>query len=128
MSTNSSITVKVNDKYKSIYCHYAGYLEWTGKILFENYNSQEKAESLIDGGDLSFIDKSNDCPRGETSNKVEQDGFCVYYKRDRGETNVDPFICNTYQEAMKMNKQEINYLFENGEWTMDGRLLSSVLE
>ena len=35
-------------------------------ILTEFYNSQEKAEALVNLGNLSILDKSPDCPEGHT--------------------------------------------------------------
>ncbi len=47
MGTRSDIIVNRTDgKWARIYCHWDGYIEHKGKILFENYSSQEKAEAL----------------------------------------------------------------------------------
>ena len=126
MGTRSSITVKIENKYYSIYCHWNGYLSYNGEKLLEYYNSQEKAESLVSLGYLSVLDDSNIKPKGHSfDNKIE--GYCVYYGRDRGETGVDPVIENTYDEIMNKNKQEYNYLYENGNWYVGGKLLTKEL-
>lgn len=71
MSTNSTITVKCpDDKLRSIYCHWDGYLEVVGKELLEKYNNQELAELLVSDGDrciiidtiLSYRPRGEDCP------------------------------------------------------------------
>lgn len=36
--------------YKSIYCHWDGYPEYNGLILFENYKDKNKVEKLINLG------------------------------------------------------------------------------
>lgn len=56
MGTRSDIIVRRTDgSWKRIYCHWDGYLEHNGKILFEHYNSQELAEALVAPGDLSSL-------------------------------------------------------------------------
>lgn len=40
MGTRSSITVKMTDgSFKSVYCHFDGYLDHNGKMLAGHYNS-----------------------------------------------------------------------------------------
>ena len=36
MGTRSRVAVMHGDVCKSVYCHYDGYLEYTGKLLLEN--------------------------------------------------------------------------------------------
>ena len=56
MSTRSDIIVQRADgKWHRIYCHSDGYLSHNGQILFDHYNSQAKAESLVQLGDLSLL-------------------------------------------------------------------------
>ena len=57
MATNSIIAVKVNDDYKSIYVHNDGYFDYMYPMLDTWYNSQERAEALVNLGDASFIAK-----------------------------------------------------------------------
>ena len=72
MATRSNINVKVGNLYHVIYCHNNGYIEHNGKLLFENYNSQELAEKLVSGGDLSSLDKSSDKVEGHSfDNRVD---------------------------------------------------------
>ena len=118
MSTNCSITVKVNDeKFYSVYCHFDGYPSHTFKILSNYYNSQEKAEDLVKMGDISFIDKSIECPYGHYfDNPVK--GYSVFYKRDRGEDSCDPYITFSYEDVMRNNNQEWNYLWDGDKWVI----------
>src|SRR6056297_1856193 len=115
MSTHCSITVKVNDeKFYSVYCHFDGYPSHTFKMLSNYYNSQEKAEALVKMGDISFLDKSIECPYGHYfDNNVK--GYSVFYKRDRGEDGCDPYITFSYEDAYK---QEWNYLWDGDKWVI----------
>jgi len=56
MSTNSTISVVCKDGIvKSVYCHYDGYIDHTGNILKQYYNTSELAEKLVDKGDISYL-------------------------------------------------------------------------
>ena len=71
MSTRSRIAIEKQDgAVKSIYCHFDGYVDGVGKVLFEHYD-KEKLEKLIELGDISVLKES-------TENTVA-------YHRDRGE-------------------------------------------
>lgn len=92
MSTRSDIIVERTDgTWARIYCHYDGYLEHNGQILHDHYNSQDRAEAVVAPGDMSTLAEHCDKPPGHSfDNKVR--GYCVYYGRDRGETDVDAEI------------------------------------
>jgi len=56
MATRSTIAIRNADNtVTAIYCHWDGYLSYNGKILFENYNTEEKVRELIALGDLSVL-------------------------------------------------------------------------
>ena len=56
MSTRSYIAYKdVDGTVKGAFCHYDGYLEHNGKILFEHYNSLERVKKLVALGSLDFL-------------------------------------------------------------------------
>ena len=58
MSTRSSIAIKRKDgTIESVYCHSDGYLEYNGVMLNKFYKNPEKINSLINLGDLSFLDR-----------------------------------------------------------------------
>ena len=57
MATRSRIAIETQDGVISIYCHWDGYIETNGKILFENYD-REKTEQLIALGNISSLDKT----------------------------------------------------------------------
>lgn len=123
MSTNSSITIltqgPIADEYKSVYCHYDGYLSYNGAILNEHYNTAEKVEELISHGDMSILgEKIDPDPSREHSFDKRQDDVCVFYHRDRGEKweSVKPLEVFSEKECYIKNEQEYNYLFKDGKW------------
>lgn len=78
MSTISYIVKKLNDnEYKSIYCHFDGYLDGVGQVLLDNYNSEKGIDSILELGDMSRL--------GETPTA------CDTYK-NRGEDNTEAVI------------------------------------
>jgi len=120
MSTNSTITAKCSDgKFRSIYCHWDGYISHNGKILVESYTDQDRIDSLVALGSLSGLNKSTEKPEGhDFYNRVE--GVCVAYHRDRdeplrigeGDTAEDAFNDN------KFGIEEFNYLWDGNEWLL----------
>jgi hypothetical protein len=114
MSTNSSISTKIDNKIISIYCHWDGYLEHNGKLLVENYKTLEAVKELLDLGYLSSL--------GKTINE------CVAYHRDRDEEleqdvytidlNENDFITQ-YKIATRTDKSLVyDYYFnvEDNQW------------
>ncbi|MBZ7262456.1 hypothetical protein FMK81_13160 [Klebsiella oxytoca] len=116
MATRSSITLKTEDgKYKTIYCHFDGYLSGVGKTLYEHYNTQEKAEKLLACGDISVLEASCDKPEGHSfENQI--DGYTVYYGRDRGEEGTEARVYFSFSEVLKKEKQEYNYFLDEKGW------------
>ena len=56
MSTSCRIAIKLpNGSYRSIYCHFDGYEDGVGKILNQNYATEDAANWLINLGDLRSI-------------------------------------------------------------------------
>jgi hypothetical protein len=114
MATPCYITVKINDKlYKTVYCNWDGYPSHTGKILLKYYNSQEKAESIVNLGNLSFLDKSVECPEGHSFNTPIK-GYSVFYDRDRGEDDNDAIITDEY--IPKRLKEKYLYFWNGEKW------------
>lgn len=115
MSTNSTIAVKTERcTYKSIYCHWDGYFDYMYPMLSENYNTQERAEALVNLGDASFIAKRL-CPSQGSIHcfgSPEKD-VSVFYHRDRGEDFHVSFH-QTKEEVLRT--QYYTYIFEDGMW------------
>ena len=119
MSTRAAIA-KLNtntNEAKLIYCHSDGYLEYTGKILNEHYNSEDKVDELLSYGDLSIINENIgeklDVPFNDYTafaNKKQ----CRFYMRDRGEKNKEATnlsINNAYFQSAE--NALLEYSFEN---------------
>lgn len=128
MSTRSTIAVvRADGSVKSVYCHWDGYLKHNGQVLLDGYNSQELAEKVTSLGDISFLDERYD-PIGEHSFDNPEDGTTILYGRDRGEIGVtaDSFWdINEYHS--KNEHQGFDYLYKDGQWTVNGKVLTQEL-
>lgn len=114
MSTRSTITVRTGkNERKSIYCHNDGYPSGVGAMLLEHYNYQKKNEMLVSFGDMSSLKKFV-CPFTENhSFGAAEEDVCVFYGRDRGETNVEATVL---KNSDIVEGQEWNYYFDGKEW------------
>lgn len=102
MSTSASISVVHKDgTVSSIYCHFDGYLDHVGQILFEDYDTLEKVEELMLKGDLSSL--------GYSINS------CDYYV-DRGEELHFMIYGNLGNFFSYFEQQDYDYLFDGGSW------------
>lgn len=128
MGTRSTIAVvRADGSVKSVYCHWDGYLSHNGQILLDDYNSKELAEKVTSLGDISFLDKRYD-PIGEHSYDNAEDGTTILYGRDRGETGVGGNIFwDIDMYNMKNPNQGFDYLFKDGQWTVNGAVLTQEL-
>lgn len=125
MSTNSVIIKKMEDgNFKGIYCHWDGYVEHNGKILFENYQDEEKIDQLLSLGSLSVLGEDPGDPPSEHSFKTPVDGYCVAYRRDRGEEkHVDAVISSDLRDLIETSFKYILYFYlrEDGKWYIVNR-------
>ena len=115
MSTNSYVAVKTErGPYKAIYCHSDGYFDYMYPMLDTWYNSQERAEALVNLGDASFIAKRlvPSQGSGHSFDHPEKD-VCVFYHRDRGE---DFNVSFYYRKEEMFKRQYYVYIFEDGMW------------
>jgi hypothetical protein len=119
MSTRSNIAMVLKDgkSAKMVYCHSDGYPSWNGRILLENYNTDEKVQELIKGGNISSLGEVIGT-KHDFDNRPE--GVTTYYKRDRGESDqesqrvrLDPNI--GWESILE---QEYLYLWKDGAWHM----------
>jgi hypothetical protein len=111
MSTHSTITAKMsNGIFKTVYCHFDGYISNNGRILYWNYQDQKKIDELLDLGNLSNLDLTLN--------------MCNFFTRDRGE-ELSYSCGNTAESSLSMHgSQEFNYLWDGEEWFVDGEKLS----
>ena len=103
MGTRSRVGVMHGNVCKSVYCHYDGYLEYTGKLLLENYTSS-LANELVARGDNSGVQKT-----------LEDMNFYS----DRGETDVSWQVAHTFEEFLEQVDNcggEYYYIMRDGEW------------
>jgi hypothetical protein len=118
MSTRSDIIVqRRNGKFARVYCHWDGYLEHNGKLLHENYNTQQLVEKLVAPGDMSSLGTKCTKPRGHTFDKPVN-GFTVYYGRDRGERDTASRVFDSLAEAWPCEDTwtEFTYVWLDGQW------------
>lgn len=128
MGTRSRIAVMHGDKFKSVYCHWDGYLDHNGRILQEHYSSA-KANNLVALGDLSSL-KANigekhafhtyDLTEAEqAAYEAEHGESCTFYGRDRGEENVEWMVAHTFEEFLDQVNScggEYYYIMKDGVW------------
>jgi len=100
VSTSSDIILHDSKKntYRSIYCHWDGYLSHNGRILLTHYNQESLVEDLIKLGGLSELDAHTE--------------MCIAYHRDRGE----PLKITIDEDLGKHRRQDYSYLFKGGQW------------
>ena len=115
MATRSCIGIKHGDVIKSVYCHWDGYINCNGRILFEAYQNSAKVNKLISLGDLSVLG----IEIGEEHNfdsRVNED-WCTFYGRDRGEKDTEFKTFQTEDEFVDWySDAEYYYLYDNGVW------------
>lgn len=114
MSTNSHIGILYkNGEIEAVYCHWDGYLQHNGVILYDNLKTLDQVKSLIAKGNISFIDFD------KTKNE-----FCAEHYVDRGEKLEDneakTFVTEKgYSRFLHRNRFiEHSYLFseEENKW------------
>ena len=117
MGTRSAIGVMHGDKAKVIYCHWDGYLEHNGRILFDHYDSA-KANHLVALGGISSLDRNIEIPEGveHTFDKPAK-GITVFYGRDRGEEGNEYTVCFSDAEMYDHFEWcEYFYIMRDGVW------------
>ncbi len=103
MGTRSRVGVMHGTVCKSVYCHYDGYLDYTGEILNKHYNSV-KANQLVARGDNSGVQVT-----------VEEMNFYS----DRGEDDVSYIVAHTFEEFLEQVEScgaEYYYVMQDGVW------------
>ena len=103
MGTRSRVGVMHGTVCKSVYCHYDGYLEYTGKLLLENYDSA-LANELVARGDNSGVQKTLDV---------------MNFYSERGETDVSWQVSHNFEEFLEQVHNcggEYYYIMRDGVW------------
>jgi hypothetical protein len=103
MGTRSRVGVMHGTVCKSVYCHYDGYLSYTGDILNKYYDST-LANALIARGDNSGVKET-----------LEDMNFYA----DRDEDNVSWQVAHTFEEFLEQVDNcggEYYYVMRDGVW------------
>ena len=100
---------------KGIYLHQNGEFEKAGKILFENYNTEEKVKELVSLGDLSKLGKEIGYQH-EFYEETENYSGCLAYHRDR---NEELKIWDVNKDFLKHYLGEYTYVyaFKDNQWS-----------
>jgi len=114
MGTRSRVGVMHGNVCKSVYCHYDGYLDYTGRILLEHYDST-KANMLVARGDNSGVKET-----------LEEMNFYEPTEPQREFLYVEDFInstpwsvAHTFEEFLDQVEGccgEYYYVMQDGEW------------
>ncbi len=117
MSTHARIGIMLYDgTIKHTYVHFDGYPEGVGQTLVENYNTVDSINELLSFGEISVLtDKIH--PEGEHTFFKPEDGVCIFYKRDRGDDDVDA-VTTSMDELHNKYSSSVDYfyLYVNYVW------------
>jgi hypothetical protein len=125
MATRSTIALEFADgTIGQVYCHWDGYLSNNGKMLMEYYSNPFVLRDLIDLGSLSSLRPTigtkhpfshydvNGMTVVEYANLYQD--MCVFYGRDRGETNTEATYFKDYLHFLvDGQEEEYDYLLRN---------------
>jgi hypothetical protein len=130
MGTRSLIAVVHGDNYKTVYCHWDGYLSHNGRILQEHYGPDKspKANHLVALGNISslqpnigekhpFSQFDTDMSAKEFEEKYGN--MTTFYGRDRDEEGQE-FVTHTTKESLiehfNDSWSEFAYIMKDGTW------------
>lgn len=103
MGTRSRVAVMHGTTCKSVYCHYDGYLDYTGRILQSHYNSTA-ANMLIARGDNSGVKETLEA---------------MNFYADRDEEDVSWQVAHSFEEFLEQVEGccgEYYYIMRDGVW------------
>ena len=127
MATRSTIALEYADgTVDQVYCHWDGYLEHNGKILFENYSDPFKLQELMNLGDVSSLginigSKHAFSPfEGDKADyeAAQAEGATTFYGRDRGETGTSAKRFKDFEDYKARHQyEEYEYILrKDGNW------------
>ena len=103
MGTRSRVGVIHGDICKSVYCHYDGYLNYTGRLLLADYDSAT-ANQLVARGDNSGVKETLDV---------------MNFYGDPSQDDVGYHIARTFEEFLEQVQGtgcEYYYVMRDGVW------------
>lgn len=129
MGTRSTIALEYADgTVGQVYCHWDGYLENNGMILYKHYVDPFKTRELIDLGDISSLGKNIGeqhpfSPHFDEGSRIAYDlaqaqGATTFYARDRGEKGVGQKMFADYENYVRCHQyEEYEYILRrDGFW------------
>jgi hypothetical protein len=119
MATRSTIALEYADgTVGQIYCHWDGYLDNNGKILFKHYQDPFKLRTLMDLGDLSSLRKDIGVQHSFDKAGPEHEDSCTFYGRDRGESGTEAKTFKNFTDyAENHQHEEYEYILRtDGNW------------
>ena len=124
MATRGRIGIQLSDgSILSVYHHWDSYESWLGRILNTHYNTHEKVEELIDGGDMSCCWTNERWTTetiqlnpyvSEANAPTKEVEYGPQYHSQRGE-DCPPRLDKNLEEYLGKG-EEYAYLFKNCEW------------
>ena len=123
MATRARIGLRLSDdSILSVYHHWDGYPTWLGRILESHYNTKEKVEELIDGGDMSVCWTDQKFQNVDGLYQVVENKKGEYgpqYYSQRGEDCPPRLDPNMAAYADKERGEEYHYVYGSvdGEYT-----------
>ena len=103
MGTRSRVGVMHGTVCKSVYCHYDGYLDYTGRLLLADYDSAT-ANQLVARGDNSGVKETLDV---------------MNFYGDPSQDDVGYHIARTFEEFLEQVQGtgcEYYYVMRDGVW------------
>lgn len=123
MSTRSNIAIqRRNKQVEVIYCHCDGYLSHNGKMLLEYYTDLDKINSLIELGNISFLDKYIEPIETDKEHSFynSQKEVVVAYGRDRNEEEQQKRVYKDIGDYLDNIGWDIEYAYiykeEENQW------------
>ena len=118
MATRSTIALEYADgTVGQVYCHWDGYLDNNGKLLYTHYQDPFKLRDLIDLGDLSSLRPEVGTVH-DFDDRAAGEEQCTFYGRDRGETGTGSKSYKDFDDyAENHQHEEYEYILRNdGNW------------
>ena len=102
MSTRSFICKYDADKkaYRTIYCHFDGYVKGVGAMLDANYDTESKVDALLDLGDISSLEATVE----ETKKKAYD------------ESSKPRYVANIEEEVLDSGIEFVYLYISKGLW------------
>jgi len=130
MGTRSTIALEYADgTVGQVYCHWDGYLEHNGMILYKHYSNPFVLRDLMDLGDLSSlrptIGAKHAFSKFDLATQIEQrmheeatENMCTFYGRDRGESGTGQRMFADYESYVSEHQhEEYEYILRrDGQW------------